>query len=302
VSDGDVIVVNGDDRLRIVRRREGVARIVLNREKGYAVLLVDHATDAGSPDGHVDQSFTFNGIRSIDGEWPLDTRWEGQVTLEEMTTVGEFRPMHADTVSVSTARGVILFLGAFPPGDEAAQPSNTSPGPVVATVRFIGTGRGFEGGAGAITLDEAERWTVAQAENNRSSGGMVSSGVNFGGAGSFVQWGQVATPAPRPGRGPIPAGAVRVGGTVRPPRKLTHVDPVYPDDARKAGVRGAVILELTIGADGTVSDARVLRSIPLLDAAAVDAVRQWVYEPTLVEGRAVPVIMTAPVQVAPIEP
>jgi hypothetical protein len=46
------------------------------------------------------------------------------------------------------------------------------------------------------------------------------------------------------------------------------------------------------GSDGTVKDARVLRSIPMLDAAALDAVRQWRYEPTTVDGKSVPVIMT----------
>jgi periplasmic protein TonB len=56
-----------------------------------------------------------------------------------------------------------------------------------------------------------------------------------------------------------------------------------------------VILEITIGPDGRVSDAKVLRSIPLLDAAALDAVRKWRYEPTLLNGAPVPVIMTVTV-------
>jgi protein TonB len=57
-----------------------------------------------------------------------------------------------------------------------------------------------------------------------------------------------------------------------------------------------VIIEATIGADGTVTDSRVLRSIPLLDEAAIDAVRQWVFTPTLINGVPVPVIMTVTVQ------
>jgi len=67
---------------------------------------------------------------------------------------------------------------------------------------------------------------------------------------------------------------------------------VYPAIAQNAGVTGAVIIEATIGADGRVIDAKVLRSIPLLDQAALDAVRQWEYKPTLLNGVAVPVIMT----------
>ena len=56
-----------------------------------------------------------------------------------------------------------------------------------------------------------------------------------------------------------------------------------------------VILEVTIGADGSVTDAKVLRSIPMLDEAALEAVRQWRYEPTMLNGVAVPVIITVPV-------
>ena len=56
-----------------------------------------------------------------------------------------------------------------------------------------------------------------------------------------------------------------------------------------------MILECRIGVDGRVSDARVLRSIPLLDEAAIEAVRQWVYEPTVLDGVTVPVIMTVTV-------
>jgi protein TonB len=60
-------------------------------------------------------------------------------------------------------------------------------------------------------------------------------------------------------------------------------------------VQGVVILECTIGRDGRITDVKVLRGIPLLDAAAVDAVKQWVYEPTLVNGVPARVIMTVTV-------
>jgi periplasmic protein TonB len=73
------------------------------------------------------------------------------------------------------------------------------------------------------------------------------------------------------------------------------VNPVYPSIAQSARVQGVVIVEATIGPDGKVSDARVLRSIPLLDQAALDAVRQWVFTPTLLNGVPVPVIMTVTV-------
>jgi protein TonB len=60
-------------------------------------------------------------------------------------------------------------------------------------------------------------------------------------------------------------------------------------------VQGVVILEAVIGEDGTVQNVRVLRSKPLLDDAAVEAVRQWRFTPTLLNGQPVPVVMTVTV-------
>jgi TonB family protein len=91
------------------------------------------------------------------------------------------------------------------------------------------------------------------------------------------------------------AGAIRVGGNIRTPVKIKDVRPVYPPEAQAARVTGVVILEARIGEDGSVDDARVLRSIPLLDQAAVDAVMQWRFRPTLLNGKPVPVIMTVTV-------
>jgi protein TonB len=92
----------------------------------------------------------------------------------------------------------------------------------------------------------------------------------------------------------VPAGdeALRVGGEIKAPQKLKHVSPVYPPIAQAANVAGVVIVEVRIGTDGRVEEGHVLKSIPLLDQAALDAVRQWEFTPTLLNGQAVPVIMT----------
>jgi protein TonB len=88
---------------------------------------------------------------------------------------------------------------------------------------------------------------------------------------------------------------VRVGGNIKPPMKIKDVPPTYPPIAQSARVQGIVIIEATIGPSGQVQEARVLRSIPLLDQAALDAVKQWQYTPTLLNGVPVPVIMTVTV-------
>ena len=85
---------------------------------------------------------------------------------------------------------------------------------------------------------------------------------------------------------------VRIGGDVPPPRKIHDVPPVYPPAALPARVQGLVILEATIDPSGEVGDIEVLQSVPELDEAAIAAVEQWRYEPTLVDGVAVPVSMT----------
>jgi protein TonB len=94
---------------------------------------------------------------------------------------------------------------------------------------------------------------------------------------------------------PPPPQAVRVGGQIKEPKKLKNVNPSYPDIAKQARVQGVVILECTISPQGKVTDVKVLRGIPLLDSAAIEAVKQWVYSPTLLNGVPVPVIMTVTV-------
>jgi TonB family protein len=99
---------------------------------------------------------------------------------------------------------------------------------------------------------------------------------------------------PPPGSGlPDADGAYRVGGPITPARRLGN--PEYPIEAQAAGIAGIVIAEIVVDEQGLVTDARILRSIPLLDDAALRAVREWRYAPTIVNGRAVPIKMTVTV-------
>ena len=114
--------------------------------------------------------------------------------------------------------------------------------------------------------------------------------IAFGDSGAIVTE-ATPPPPPSPPRPPLP----HVGGNIKPPQKVVDVAPVYPPIALAAGIEGVVILETVIAADGSVRDVHVLRSIPLLDAAAVEAVRQWRFMPTLLNGEPVPVVMTVTV-------
>jgi protein TonB len=105
----------------------------------------------------------------------------------------------------------------------------------------------------------------------------------------------VPLPPPALSTGPRPPEPVRVASITMSPRLVTRVEPVYPAQALAARVEGTVILEIRIDPTGKVTDATVLRSVPLLDQAALDAERQSVYAPTCLFGAAIPSIIVVPV-------
>jgi protein TonB len=80
------------------------------------------------------------------------------------------------------------------------------------------------------------------------------------------------------------------------PEAITRVAPVYPDVARDASVDGTVMVQALVGRDGRVKDTRVVQSVPMLDHAAVEAVRQWVFKPALSNNRPVAVWVAIPVR------
>jgi TonB family protein len=88
---------------------------------------------------------------------------------------------------------------------------------------------------------------------------------------------------------------LRIGGNIKVPVKVRDVKPMYPPIAQSANVQGVVIIEAIIDAAGKVAAGRVLRSIPLLDEAALAAVTQWEFTPTLMNGEPVPIMMTVTV-------
>ena len=95
---------------------------------------------------------------------------------------------------------------------------------------------------------------------------------------------------------PSPVPAARIGGRITEPRKTRNVAPIYPPTARDERKQGVVILEATISPQGCIGAAEVLRGVdPRLDAAALQAVTQWEYTPTLLDGEPVPVVMTVTV-------
>jgi TonB family protein len=87
-------------------------------------------------------------------------------------------------------------------------------------------------------------------------------------------------------------GAVVAVGKIKPPRLIREVPPVYPEIALQSLVRGTVVLGVRVDTQGRVTEIKVLKSIPLLSKAAVDAVRQWIYEPFIQDGKPTPVVFS----------
>lgn len=281
-ADGDTVVVEGDARVRIIHRRPVFARLVADAGRRAAVAIVEHVGAAGdTPTRRANKGYAFS---DLEGQWPLPQRWEGAAWIEEQKFSDDERMMGGVLELVVETPGVTLRF--------ARGPQRAAPTPSAATLFYRGMSVGRMPN---VPFDEAERQqlnalaggTRQVIVGNSSVGGSTTS------VGSWTSSSSGTTVTASPSAAPMRNG--NVGG----PHLLRRVDPMLPKEARDAGVQGIVILEITVGVDGTVGNARVLRSIPLLDQAALDAVRQWRYEPKMLNGRAVPVILTVTVPFMP---
>jgi TonB family protein len=204
-----------------------------------------------------------------------------RVTIDELGRIGELR-------SANTP-----LLGSWlpnPHGDLQAMPA------VFAALArsAIDTVRQWQydpPADGPLAFDVSIAFSPDEDPQVVSHGGMIRAPQAVSGGFSPLQ-----EPLPP---GPPPAwvlGTMHVGGSIAPPSKVRHVNPVYPPAAKEARATGVVILEARIEADGRIVNARVLRSIPLLDQAALDAVKQWEFRPTVLNGNPIPVLMTVTIQ------
>jgi len=146
---------------------------------------------------------------------------------------------------------------------------------------------------GFVAPVEVPTEIVPEAALDLGVEGGVAGGVEGGVPGGLVGGIVGGLPDAPP---PPPTEPVRVGLDVREPRKVKDVPPVYPFVAVQSGIEGVVVLECVIDPRGRVVEVNLVKGLPLLDEAAVEAVRQWVYTPTLVNGVPTSVIMTVKVR------
>ena len=126
------------------------------------------------------------------------------------------------------------------------------------------------------------------------AGGVVGGvGESMGSNTGMMSALSAAPPPPPPP--PPPPERVRVGGSVQGAKLVSQAKPVYPPLARQARIQGTVRLEADISKDGTIENLKVISGHPLLIQAALDAVKQWRYQPTMLNGVAVEVVTTVDV-------
>jgi protein TonB len=168
-----------------------------------------------------------------------------------------------------------------PPPASVARAAQAKPvptnGPTFVAPAAIPVGIQPESG---IDLFDGEGGVVGGVE------GGIPGGVLGGVLGGMVA--EVLPPPPPP----PPKAPTRIGGDIKPPALIHRVEPEYPPVAVSGKIQGLVILEAEVNEAGVVTDVRVLRPMLLLDEAAIKAVKQWRYQPLVLNGTPVPFILT----------
>lgn len=188
---------------------------------------------------------------------------------------------------VPTMMAFVAEASAPPPPPPPPPPAAKSPGPASAKP------------APSPGAAPVEPPSTIQPERPNDEGdigvpGGVEGGIPGGVLGGVVGGlpGDIPPPPPPPAP-PPPRAPVRVGGQIQAPALVSKVDPVYPEVAVSARIRGVVILEANVDRDGHVVDVKVLRTASrLLDNAAITAVRQWQYKPLVLNGSPEPFVLT----------
>lgn len=192
-----------------------------------------------------------------------------------------------DTINLKQFTQTMLVAPPPPPPPPAAQ----------AIVKVSAPKRVFTS-AGKLIAPTAIPQKIAmlkEAPDEPDLGGIagaVPGGVPGGQMGG-VLGGIISDASRKTAMAPVPTvqnrAPVRVGGKIRPPRLISRVSPTYPPLARQTRLTGDVVIDAVIDTDGNVVQMQLLSGHPLLVAAALDAVRQWKYEPTYLNDQAISV-------------
>ncbi len=241
-----------------------------------------------------EQSFV-EGTGKTRKTWTVLVSFIGQILL---LLVAVLIPLiYTDTLPRTT---LTSFLVAPPPPPPPPPPPAATPPKVVKVIP-----RQFD--AGRLMAPKSIPKEIAMIKEEElpppSSGvvgvvGGVPGGVPGGTPGGVIGGiiGSIPTAAPPPpppvkeAPKPVVPQRIRVGGNVQQAKLIRQPKPVYPPLARQARIQGTVRFNAIIGRDGTIQNLQLVTGHPLLVPSAQDAVKQWVYQPTLLNGEPVEVI------------
>ncbi len=160
--DGDTVILEGDARVNIVRRRDGHVRALFNQAQQRLILLVSYAADAGTVRQVVDETFTF---RALNGEWPLGARWEGDAVLDQYSTyVARGLP---SGIGFTSPLGTVQLFDRVDQQQLFADPG------AVAVLFYRAFGGG---GGGGQSFDDAEQVQIAMATRNAGANAQLPAG------------------------------------------------------------------------------------------------------------------------------
>jgi TonB family protein len=238
----------------------------------------------------------------------------GPGRLAALVAVRRVRSLREDTMRLATSFGLALLIGMTtvgcgnPPADEIAGARSaleraTASAGKDATDSLKAAQSATAALEAEVAVQEAKWFKSYDRTKELAAAAMAASDKAVADAAAARERAATAaaarTKAAAEARAALLTSAVRVGGNIRNPVKVKNVAPEYPAIAKSARVGGVVQIEATIGPDGKVHEAEVTKSVPLLDQAALTAVKQWEYRPTMVKGVAVPVTVNVAVDFRP---
>jgi protein TonB len=192
------------------------------------------------------------------------------------------KPGPASTPAIAAAP---VAPGVAPPGQAASGPTDPSVPNLEPAVAPI-PAKKFDASSLTTRLRPARGSDVSDAAAIDAPAAGIP-GANFSGAAPAPFAASSAPPRPVPSATPTAGSSTGSGGQIREATVVYKKAPAYPQMARQMGAKGEVILSATVGTDGRVKSVKVLKGHPLLVKAATDAVMQWIYRPTLLNGQPV---------------
>ena len=193
------------------------------------------------------------------------------------------KPVPASTAaSTAAAPGAPGLPPATPPASSSTDPSVPEQQPAVAPT----PAKKFDASSLATRLRPARESDVPDAPPIDAPAAGIP-GASFSGPAPAPFAASSAPPRPGPPAAPPAASPNTTGGQIREAMVVYKKAPDYPIVARQVGAKGEVVLTATVGTDGRVKSVKVVRGHPLLVKAAADAVMQWIYRPTLLNGQPV---------------